>query len=174
MARQYRFWIAGSGVVTGLALAVSVSCGHGMSTAPPNPYLAASQPTNRELANTGLEAKVNALLARMTLEEKVGQLVQVSAGVPAGPGTGLQDYDTMIAEGEVGSMLNEGSAHTTFDAKRTNAYQQIAVEKSRLHIPLLFGLDVIHGYRTIFPVPLGLASSSILASSRFVGCEAAK
>lgn len=112
----------------------------------------------------------------MTLEEKVGQLTQVSAGVPAGPGTGLQDYHTMIAKGEVGAMVNEGDTHTVFDIKKTNQYQRDAVEKSRLHIPLLFGLDVIHGYRTIFPEPLGLAASFdpdlVRATARMAAQEA--
>jgi beta-glucosidase len=89
----------------------------------------------------------------MTLEEKVGQLVQYSAGQPTGPGTGRADYDTMIRKGEVGALFNITTA------REVNAYQRIAVEQSRLHIPLLFGLDVIHGFRTEFPIPLGLASS---------------
>ena len=59
----------------------------------------------------------------------------------------------MIAAGEVGALLN------VIDAKKANQFQHIAVEKSRLHIPLMYGFDSIHGYRTIFPVPLGLASS---------------
>ncbi|HEX4019794.1 MAG TPA: beta-glucosidase BglX [Acidobacteriaceae bacterium] len=109
--------------------------------------------TNAQLADKHLNARVNALLAKMTLEEKIGQLVQYSAGTPTGPGTDRQDYKTMIAAGEVGSLLNVRSA------KETNMYQKIAIEKSRLHIPLLFGLDVIHGYQTTFPVPLALASS---------------
>jgi len=89
----------------------------------------------------------------MTLEEKVGQLVQYSAGQPTGPGTGRTDYDDMISKGEVGALFNVTTA------KQINAYQHVAVEQSRLHIPLVFGLDVIHGFRTEFPVPLGLASS---------------
>lgn len=176
ITRQSRSRIAGSGVALLLALSVSVSSGQQAPASLQDSHPAAAHPSSAELANPALDARVNALLARMTLEEKVGQLVQVSAGVPAGPGTGLQDYDTMIAEGEVGSMLNEGAAHTVFDANRTNAYQRIAVEKSRLHIPLIFGLDVIHGYRTVFPVPLALASSFdpdlIRATARVAAQEA--
>lgn len=89
----------------------------------------------------------------MTLEEKVGQLVQYSAGQPTGPGTGRTDYYDMIRKGEIGALFNITTAH------QVNAYQRIAMEQSRLHIPLLFGLDVIHGFRTEFPIPLGLASS---------------
>ena len=101
----------------------------------------------------GLEGKVDSLLRRMTLEEKVGQLVQYSAGQPTGPGTGRTDYNDMIAKGEIGALFNISKA------SEVNAHQHIAVEKSRLHIPILFGLDVIHGFRTEFPIPLGLAST---------------
>jgi len=110
-------------------------------------------PIESTLANGSTEAKVEALLQKMTLEEKVGQLVQYSAGTPTGPGTGRSDYQDMIAKGQVGSLFNLD------DARAANRYQRIAVEKSRLRIPLLNGLDVIHGYRTEFPVPLGLAST---------------
>src|SRR5207302_8931970 len=85
--------------------------------------------------------------------EQVGPLVQYSAGQPTGPGTGRTDYDDMIRKGEVGALF------TITAAKQVNAFQHVAVEQSRLHIPLLFGLDVIHGFRTEFPIPLGLASS---------------
>ena len=104
-------------------------------------------------SDPGSEKKLEALLQKMTLEEKVGQLVQYSAGQPTGPGTGRTDYDDMIRKGEVGALFNITTA------RQVNAYQRIAVEQSRLHIPLLFALDVIHGFRTEFPVPLGLASS---------------
>ncbi len=108
---------------------------------------------NAQLLDKSLNKKVNALLAKMTLEEKVGQLVQFSSGAPTGPGTGRQSYDAMIAAGEVGALLNVA------DPKKANAFQRIAMEKSRLHIPLMYGFDVIHGYKTVFPVPLGMASS---------------
>lgn len=99
------------------------------------------------------ERKVEALLRKMTLQEKVGQLVQYSAGQPTGPGTGRTDYNDMIQKGEVGALFNVTTA------PEVNAFQKIAVEKSRLKIPLLFGQDVIHGFRTEFPVPLGLAAT---------------
>src|SRR5713101_3427234 len=110
-------------------------------------------PVRSGIYDTSLDAKVEALLGRMTLEEKVGQLVQYSAGQPTGPGTGRTDYNDMIAKGQIGALFNISTA------KETNAYQRIAVEKSRLHIPIVFGLDVIHGFRTEFPIPLGLAST---------------
>src|SRR6266699_4011221 len=105
------------------------------------------------LSDAGSEKKVEALLQKMTLEEKVGQLVQYSAGQLTGPGTGRTDYEDMIRKGEVGALFNITTA------RAVNVFQHIAVEQSRLHIPLLFGLDVIHGFRTEFPIPLGFASS---------------
>jgi beta-glucosidase len=105
------------------------------------------------VADPRFDARVESLLGSMTLDEKVGQLVQYSAGQPTGPGTGRSDYKEMIAQGQIGALLN------VIDTPLLNAYQRIAVEKSRLHIPLLFGLDVIHGFRTEFPIPLGMAST---------------
>ncbi len=105
------------------------------------------------LNNINIEKGVEALLRQMTLDEKVGQLVQYSFGQPTGPGTGRGDYAAMIRDGKVGSLLNVTTAH------QANTLQRIAVERSRLHIPLLLGHDVIHGFRTAFPVPLGLAST---------------
>ena len=110
-------------------------------------------PARTGIYDVGLDVKVEALLGKMTLEEKVGQLVQYSAGQPTGPGTGRTDYNDMIAKGQIGALFNISTA------KETNAYQRLAVEKSRLHIPIVFGLDVIHGFRTEFPIPLGLAST---------------
>src|ERR1700680_4386493 len=105
------------------------------------------------LVDGNLDKKVETLLHNMTLEEKVGQLVQYSAGQPTGPGTGRTDYNDMIQKGEIGALFNITNAHDS------NTFQHIAVEKSRLRIPLVFGLDVIHGFRTEFPIPLGLAST---------------
>ena len=100
-----------------------------------------------------LDRRADKILKQMTLEEKVGQLVQYSAGQPTGPGTGRSDYADMIARGQIGSLFN------VVDPHQINAYQRIAMEKSRLHIPILFGLDVIHGFKTEFPIPLGLAAT---------------
>lgn len=93
------------------------------------------------------EQKIDDLLARMTLQEKIGQLNQLT-------GSGLSDdMKTQIKEGKVGSILNE------VDVKIVNELQRIAVEETRLGIPLIFARDVIHGYKTIFPIPLGQAAS---------------
>ena len=105
------------------------------------------------LKDPAIERRVDELLRRMTLEEKVGQLVQYSGGTATGPGGAGAGYRELIAQGQIGSLIN------VTGAAETNSWQRIAVENSRLKIPLLFGTDVIHGYRTIFPVPLGLAST---------------
>ncbi len=98
-----------------------------------------------------IEVQVRALLARMTVEEKVGQLAQFSADIPPGPG-----FDAVLAairQGKVGSIFD------VHGASKVNSLQQVALHESPLKIPILFGYDVIHGYRTIAPVPLALASS---------------
>jgi len=111
------------------------------------------QAPNEQLASRALNERVESLLGKMTLEEKIGQLTQYSAGTMTGPGTARNDYNDLIAGGQVGSLFN------VVGARLTNRFQRIAVEKGPHHIPLLFGYDVIHGERTIFPVPLALASS---------------
>ena len=108
---------------------------------------------NAQLAGKALNEKVEALLKKMTLEEKIGQTVQYSAGFATGPVGSKISYNDLVAKGAAGSLLN------VIGAERANHFQHIAMEKSRLHIPLLFGDDVIHGDRTTFPVPLGLAAS---------------
>jgi beta-glucosidase len=108
---------------------------------------------NPQLASKEVSTRVETLLKQMTLEEKIGQLVQYSAGFATGPSASNLTYDELVAKGQVGSMLN------VVGAERTNHYQHIAMEKSRLHIPILFGLDVIHGHRTTFPVPLAIAAT---------------
>lgn len=117
------------------------------------------------------ERFVDSVLARLTLDEKLGQLNQVSGlGNPTGPGGTPAGYE-QIKRGQVGSFLNVVGADTT------RKIQRIAVEESRSHIPLLFGLDVIHGYRTTFPVPLGEAASwnpaAAERSARVAATEAA-
>ena len=108
------------------------------------------------LTNRAAETRfVDSIVARMTLAEKLGQLNQISgAGNPTGPGGGERAARLQqLRSGGIGSFFNVVGADTT------RVLQRIAVEESRMHIPLVFGLDVIHGLRTIFPVPLGEAAS---------------
>jgi len=93
--------------------------------------------------------EVNALLGRMTLEEKIGQMSQVQAAVGQIP----DELRSAVAAGRVGSILNE------VDVRVVNELQRIAVEDSRLGIPLMMGRDVIHGFTTILPIPLGQAAT---------------
>jgi beta-glucosidase len=151
-----------------------------------------AHPSNAQLADPSLEARVDRLLRKMTLEEKIGQLVQyndtgdtsavqTSGAPPVANKQGVMgalnpisathvNAMQMAATGGLGSMLN------TIGAERTNTYQHLAVDRSRLHIPLLFGADVIHGFHTIYPVPLGLAASFdpelVTAVSRMAAEEA--
>ena len=105
-----------------------------------------------------VDERVDALVGEMTLAEKVGQLTQL-IGIGSAP-TGNADnqvassalYDR-IRQGQLGSVLNEINSSTI------NALELVAVEESRLGVPLVIGRDVIHGYRTIFPIPLGQAAS---------------
>lgn len=90
----------------------------------------------------------DSVLALMTLEEKLGQLTQAPAGAPVSAAD-----ERLVREGKLGSFLG------VYGVDAARRIQRVAVEESRLHIPLILGFDVIHGMRTIFPVPLGLAAS---------------
>ena len=111
--------------------------------------LAAIAPVRSQRARD-VEQRVNALLAQMTLEEKLGQLQQLDG---EGNGNFRPEHLELIRKGLLGSTLNVRGA------KNTNHVQRVAMNESRLKIPVLFGFDVIHGYRTIFPIPLAEASS---------------
>ncbi|MDQ2771730.1 MAG: beta-glucosidase BglX [Bacteroidota bacterium] len=115
-----------------------------------------------------VERRVADLLAQMTLEEKVGQLNQYSGREVTGPASDRKN--TLLASiraGQVGSMLNVKGVHDTREI-------QAEALKSRLHIPLLFSLDVIHGYQTTFPIPLGEAASWDLEAIRLGAHVAAR
>ncbi|MBQ8062266.1 MAG: glycoside hydrolase family 3 C-terminal domain-containing protein [Bacteroidales bacterium] len=94
-----------------------------------------------------VEARVERILSQMTLAEKIGQMNQVSAGGD------VTNYAEALRKGQIGSILNE------VDPEKINEYQRICIEESRLGIPLLVARDIIHGFHTIFPIPLGLAAS---------------
>jgi len=119
--------------ILGVVLLASVSC------ARPHPSTIGS--------DAAVERKVDKLLSQMTLQEKIGQMNQVSAGGE------VSNYADAVRKGQVGSILNEA------DPVKVNEFQRIAVEESRLGIPLLVGRDVIHGFHTVFPIPLGLAAT---------------
>lgn len=102
-----------------------------------------SQPQDK---NTEIENKVETLLHKMTLEEKLGQMNQLSPW-------DFEDLAKRVRKGEVGSILN------VVNPEEVNKIQKIAVEESRLGIPLIVSRDVIHGYKTIFPIPLGQAAT---------------
>lgn len=111
---------------------------------------AISSPRVATSTQNEVEQRINTLLARMTLAEKLGQLQQLDG---EGDGNFRPEQVELIRKGLLGSTLNVRGA------KRTNQLQHVAVDESRLKIPVLFGYDVIHGYRTIFPIPLAEASS---------------
>ncbi len=98
-----------------------------------------------------LQQRAETLLAAMSLEEKAGQLSQYFYLARFSAQTTLLEGE--VRAGRVGSLI------FVADPAQTNRLQRLAVEESRLGIPLLFGYDVIHGLRTIFPIPLGLAAS---------------
>ena len=101
--------------------------------------------------DTEIEAAVEKLLSQMTLAEKLGQMSQRHYALK--PATVITAAEEAVRQGQVGSFLNPDTAETV------NKLQKIATEESRLKIPLIFGIDVIHGYRTLFPIPLGQSCS---------------
>lgn len=113
--------------------------------------LGGSMPAAGAATSRGAESdpRIDALLKTMTLAEKIGQMAQVNGA----NGTVSQGLREAIRSGRVGSILNE------VDLDTVNALQRIAVEESRLGIPLLMGRDVVHGFRTVLPIPLGLAAT---------------
>src|SRR5687767_15426114 len=111
--------------------------------------LAFSTPPSSAQRRDDVERRVNALLARMTLSEKLGQLQQLDG---EGNGNFRPEHLELARKGLLGSTLN------VRNGGRPNQLQRVAVEESRLKIPLLFGFDTIHGYRTIFPIPLAEAA----------------
>src|SRR5262245_24129414 len=112
---------------------------------PNRPGVSAQRPTQ-----TQIETRINDLLGRMTLAEKLGQLQQLDGEAN---GNFRPEHLELIRKGLLGSTLNVRGA------QRTNQLQRVAMEESRLKIPVLLGFDTIHGYRTIFPIPVAEASS---------------
>lgn len=113
---------------------------------------------------------ISELMAQMTLDEKIGQLNLPSAGDFTTGQTSSSDIGRKIREGKVGGLFNIRSVD------KIRSVQKVAVEESRLKIPLIFGMDVIHGYKSVFPIPLGLSCSwdmdLIEQSARIAAIEA--
>ncbi len=163
MKPQPRSGLRPRSLILSSAIALAVA---GVASAAPADVAHPAPPPNPQLVAPQVEQKVDALLAKMTLAEKIGQLVQYNDQGSSAPTAA--DADSAIAvnpetrdhvdalalarKGELGSMLN------VIGAAKTRRFQEAAMH-SRLGIPILFGADVIHGYRTIYPVPLGLSAS---------------
>src|SRR5258706_14437130 len=122
-------------LIIALILLISISC------------------SSKRDGNSRMNRKVDSLLSLMTIEEKIGQLNLPSAG----------DFVTGQAQNsDIGKKVEKGLVGGLFNIKsipKIREFQKLAVEKSRLKIPLIFGMDIIHGYETVFPIPLGLSCS---------------
>ncbi|WP_010602639.1 glycoside hydrolase family 3 N-terminal domain-containing protein, partial [Pedobacter agri] len=120
------------------------------------------------------EAKMNTfitnLMAKMTVDEKIGQLNLPSSGDITTGQANSSDIGKKIKNGQVGGLFNIKGVD------KIKAVQKVAVEESRLKIPLLFGMDVIHGYNTVFPIPLGMSATwdmtAVQKSARVAAIEA--
>ncbi len=132
-------------------------------------FLVTCKPETRESVNE-MDRYVTELMKKMTFEEKIGQLNLPGSGDIVTGQTASSDIGKKIKDGQVGGLFNIKSVEKIRDV------QKVAVEESRLHIPLIFGMDVIHGYQTVFPIPLALAASwdmeLIQNSARIAAIEA--
>ncbi|MCC6462220.1 MAG: glycoside hydrolase family 3 C-terminal domain-containing protein [Saprospiraceae bacterium] len=149
-------------LLLGLALALAPNC----SSVPKS-----ATGAGLSAAELRLRHRVDSVLARMTLEEKIGQMTLFTTDWGSTGPTIREGYTDDIRKGRCGALFN---SHST---QFTRELQRIAIEETRLKIPLLFGFDVIHGYKTIFPIPLGEAASWDLAaieqSAHIAAAEAA-
>lgn len=138
------------------ALSTSCAAQKKQTAVQSSPFEIVSQPV-QNYQNAQYQAKrkafVDALVAKMTIDEKIGQLNLPSAGDFTTGQAQSSNIGQKIEQGLVGGLFNIKGADKIRDV------QKVAVEKSRLKIPLIFGMDVIHGYETTFPIPLGLAAS---------------
>lgn len=128
-------------------------------------FIAAQKPDDSKMKQF-----IDGLMKKMTIDEKIGQLNLPGSGDIVTGQAGNSDIGKKIREGKVGGLFNIKSV------EKIRAVQKVAVEESRLKIPLLFGMDVIHGYETVFPIPLGLSCSwdmhLIEQSARIAAVEA--
>ena len=116
-------------------------------------FLSVSAQTKSSVGNQKMNTFIDSLIEKMTIEEKLGQLNLPSSGDITTGETNSSNVAEQIKEGKVGGLFNIKTV------EKIRAVQKIAVEESRLKIPLIFGMDVIHGYQTEFPIPLGLSCS---------------
>ncbi len=127
-------------------------------------------PAQKRFDEQEMKVKIDSLLFIMTLEEKIGQLTLYTSDYDVTGPTIREGYKEDIKQGKVGAIFN------AFGAEYTRMLQEMAVEETRLGIPLLFGYDVIHGHKTIFPIPLGESASwdleAIEKSARIAAIEA--
>src|SRR5213075_699254 len=107
--------------------------------------------SNAQTNDAKMKTFIDALMKKMTIEEKIGQLNLPGSGDIVTGQASNSDIGKKIKEGKVGGLFNIKTV------EKISAVQKLAVEESRLKIPLLFGMDVIHGYETVFPIPLGLS-----------------
>ena len=132
--------------------------------------LAVVSPVGARTTDRDMDRFVSALMKRMTVEEKIGQLNLLTAGGIVTGEAQNSDIARKIERGQVGGLFNLRGA------QRVAEVQKIAVENSRLGIPLLFGMDVVHGYQTVFPIPLGLSCcwdmDAVRQSARIAAVEA--
>jgi beta-glucosidase len=122
------------------------------------PLCIALLPLNKVMAQTKTEDTkmnvfVSGLMKKMTLDEKIGQLNLVTSGAATTGSVVNKGVEEKIKKGEIGGVFG------VWGADKVRAVQDVATKNSRLHIPLIFGLDVIHGHRTIFPIPLGMSAT---------------
>jgi beta-glucosidase len=155
-------WVRGAGrwvLCVGLVVSATATL-HSQSTGPVQSNSTATPPTDSAVVQ-----RANSLLKQMTTDEKIGQMSQIFI---FGSGEGAEER---IRAGQLGSVL------FMTDPAQINRLQHAAVDGSRLHIPLLFGLDVIHGFRTVFPVPIAMAASwdpSMVEKAQSVAAEEAR
>lgn len=132
--------------------------------------LSCNKKENKQAHHTPYDEAIDSLIGVMTLEEKIGQLVLFTSGWDVTGPSMNENYKTYIREGKTGAIFN------AFTTGYNRELQRMAVEETRLGIPLLFGYDVIHGHRTIFPIPLGESCSwdmeLIEKSARIAATEA--
>lgn len=132
--------------------------------------LAGKEVTGQTTNNAKMKSFIDALMKKMTLEEKIGQLNLPGSGDIVTGQAQSSDIAKKIKEGKVGGLFNIKSVAKIRDV------QKVAVEQSRLKIPMIFGMDVIHGYETVFPIPLGLSCTwdmnLIERSARIAAIEA--